>query len=96
MDSLSSADKQGGNYTFDKLVSAQEFGEDIATQTIHIDNDENAMAYKKNKLIRVKMDCYGCINVFLSKFGCDFSILTSAFKNMQAYPLSMPINIKVD
>ncbi|WP_240723850.1 hypothetical protein [Helicobacter pullorum] len=45
--SLSSADKQGGSYTFSKLVSAQEFGEDIATQTIHIDNDENAMAYKK-------------------------------------------------
>ena len=47
MDSLSSADKQGGSYTFSKLASAQEFGEDIATQTIHIDNDENAMAYKK-------------------------------------------------
>lgn len=47
MDSLSSADKKGESYTFSKLVSAQEFGEDIVTQTIHIDNDENAMAYKK-------------------------------------------------
>lgn len=45
--SLSSADKKGGSYTFGKRVSAQEFGEDIATQTIHIDNDENVMAYKK-------------------------------------------------
>lgn len=45
--SLSSADKKGESYTFGKRVSAQEFGEDIATQTIRIDNDENAMAYKK-------------------------------------------------
>lgn len=45
--SLSSADKQGESYTFGKRVSAQEFGECLATKTIYIDNDENAMAYKK-------------------------------------------------
>ena len=47
MDSLSSADKQGGSYTFSKRVSAQEFRESLATQTIYIDNDENTKEYKK-------------------------------------------------
>ena len=45
--SLSSADKKGGSYTFSKRVSAQEFGECLATQTIYIDNDENTKEYKK-------------------------------------------------
>lgn len=47
MDSLSSADKKGESYTFSKLVSAQEFGECLATKTIYIDNDENTKEYKK-------------------------------------------------
>ncbi|BAM32672.1 hypothetical protein HCBAA847_1442 [Helicobacter cinaedi CCUG 18818 = ATCC BAA-847] len=42
--SLSSADKKGGNYTFTKKVSAQEFGEEI--KTIYIDND-NPKAYQE-------------------------------------------------
>ncbi|WP_166648709.1 hypothetical protein [Helicobacter pullorum] len=28
--------------------------------------------------------------------GLDFRIVTPTFKDIQAYPLSMPINIKVD
>lgn len=42
--SLSSADKKGGNYTFTKKVSAQEFGEVI--KTIYIDNN-NPKAYQE-------------------------------------------------
>ena len=28
--------------------------------------------------------------------GCNFRILTSAFKDIEVHPLSMPISIKVD
>lgn len=28
--------------------------------------------------------------------GCDFRILTPTFKDIQVYPLSMPINVRVD
>ena len=28
--------------------------------------------------------------------GCDFRILTATFKDIEIYPLSMPISIKVD
>jgi len=59
--SLSSADKKGGNYTFTKKVSAQEFGEEI--KTIYIDND-NPEAYQgqvndsKEKLNIINIKAY--------------------------------------
>lgn len=49
---------------------------------------------QKNHNTMFNQDYQNTQNYF--NLGCDFRILTPAFKDIEVYPLSMPISVRVD
>lgn len=56
--------------------------------------DNNSAVKEMNNNIMRNFDYQNTQNFF--NLGCDFRILTATFKDIEVYPLSMPISVRVD